>query len=177
MLARMGYEKDTLGRALLTETERRLFDESMPRLRRCLQELSVDEIWHRPNEQTPSVGNLVLHLAGNVNQWIVATLGGAPDVRNRPLEFAERGPLPTSELLGRLEAVMADARKALRAFDPGRLLEKRAVQCFEETGVSILVHVAEHFSYHVGQITYVVKSRKNIDLNYYPEGDLSATRR
>ena len=63
-----------IGEALISECRRRLYDESLPRIRKCLGELTVDEIWARPNEQTVSAGNLVLHLAGNVRQYIVATL-------------------------------------------------------------------------------------------------------
>src|SRR5437773_2009931 len=95
--------------ALLQECKRRLYDESLPRIRTCLSQLSVDEIWARPNEQTVSAGNLVLHLSGNVRQYVIATLGGVPDVRERQAEFEETGPMPTAALLDRLEKSMAEA--------------------------------------------------------------------
>lgn len=162
-----------LGRALLAECRRRLFDESLPRIRTCLAQLSEDEIWARPNEQTVSAGNLVLHLAGNVRQYVVATLGGVPDVRERQKEFDEKGPLPTAELLGRLEKAMADVSAVLDRLDPAGLLQTHRVQGFVESGLSILVHVVEHFSYHTGQIAYIVKSRKNVDLGFYRGKDLN----
>ncbi len=162
-----------LAKALLDEVERRLFKDSLPRIRKCLSLLTPDEIWLRPNRETVSVGNLVLHLAGNVRQNIVAGLGGAPDRRNRPREFAERGPIATAELLRQLETTLEEARQVLETLDPDRLLAVRQVQGFEENAVSILVHVVEHFSYHVGQMTYFVKSRKAVDVGYYAGYELN----
>ncbi len=164
---------EVFGEALVTECRRRLFGEYLPRLRKCLGHLTDDEIWRRPNGNTPSVGNLVLHLCGNARQWIVAGLGGEKDSRERAKEFSERGPIPALELLRRLEETMAEVEIALGGVDPKRLLEVRRVQGFEESGLSILVHVVEHFSYHVGQVTYVVKSLKDIDLAYYAGVDLN----
>jgi uncharacterized damage-inducible protein DinB len=163
-----------LGRALIIECKRRLYDESLPRIRTCLAELTVDEIWSRPNEQTVSAGNLVLHLAGNVRQYIVATLGGVPDVRERQKEFDATGPMPTADLLQRLESAMVDAAAVIDRLDPTKLEETHRVQGFVESGLSILVHVVEHFSYHTGQIAYIVKSRKNVDLGFYRGKNLNA---
>jgi uncharacterized damage-inducible protein DinB len=162
------------GRALIAETKRRLFEESVPRIRKCLAQLGEDEIWHRPNAEVVSAGNLILHLCGNVRQNIVSGLGGAPDERQRDREFSAAGPLPAAELLARLDALMADVDRTLDRLDPESLLEVRRVQGGEETGLSILVHVIEHFSYHVGQITYYVKTKKAVDLGYYAGRDLNA---
>jgi uncharacterized damage-inducible protein DinB len=155
------------GRALLAETRRRLIEESQPRIHKCLALLSEEEIWHRPNGETVSVGNLVLHLCGNVRQYILHALDGAPDVRVRQQEFDEPGPIPAAELLCRLDDVMAEVDAALDRIDPASLLEIRRVQIFDESKLSILVHVVEHFSYHVGQITYFVKSQKALHTGYY----------
>jgi uncharacterized damage-inducible protein DinB len=159
--------------ALIRESKRRLYEESLPRIRTCLGQMSVDEIWARPNEQTVSAGNLVLHLAGNVRQYVIATLGGLPDVRERQSEFDEKGPLPTPELLGCLETTMAEASGVIDRLDSATLLRSHRVQGFVESGLSILVHVVEHFSYHTGQIAYIVKSRKNVDLGFYRGKDLN----
>ena len=164
-----------LGQALVKECHKRLFDESLPRIRKCLARLSEEEVWQRPNENTVSVGNLVLHLCGNVRQWIISGLGGAEDRRDRPLEFSEVGPISTTELLERLEGTMKEAGKILDGLEMETLLEERRVQGFDETGLSILIQVVEHFSYHTGQITYYVKSCKNIDLEYYSGIDLNDT--
>jgi uncharacterized damage-inducible protein DinB len=162
-----------LAAALIQESRRRLFDESLPRIRSCLAQLTVDEIWARPNEQTVSAGNLVLHLSGNVRQYVIATLGGVPDVRERQAEFDAPGPMATPDLLGRLEKTMAEASGVIDRLDPAALLKTYRVQGFVESGLSILVHVVEHFSYHTGQIVYIVKSRKNIDLGFYRGKDLN----
>jgi uncharacterized damage-inducible protein DinB len=164
---------DMFGRALIAECERRLFDESMPRLKQCLSLLSQDEIWFRPNSETVSVGNLVLHLCGNVRQWIISGLGDAPDSRERSKEFSETGPIPTDDLFKRLDETMREVRMVLSKLDANTLLDKRTVQGFQELGISILVHVVEHFSYHVGQVAYFVKSRKAVDLKFYKGVDLN----
>jgi uncharacterized damage-inducible protein DinB len=164
-----------VGQALIADCRRRLFDESLPRLKKCLALLSDEEIWTRPNAETVSAGNLVIHLCGNVRQWIVSRLGGAPDIRQRDAEFSEPGPMPRGKLQERLDTVMDEARQVLARLDPSSLAEPQTVQGFQETGVSILIHVVEHFSYHVGQISYVVKSRKCVDLQYYGGHDLNKT--
>ena len=162
-----------VGAALIRECRRRLFDESMPRIRKCRGQLTVDEIWARPNDQTVSAGNLVLHLAGNVRQYVIATLVGSPDVRERQKEFDATGPMSTADLLAVLEKAMAETSGVLDRIDPSTLLQTHRVQGFVESGLSILVHVVEHFSYHTGQIAYIVKSRKNVDLGFYRGTDLN----
>jgi len=166
---------ELFGRALLAETKRRLFRDSQPRIHRCLAQLTEEEIWYRPNAETVSVGNLVLHLLGNVRQQILSGLCGSPDRRRRQEEFDEKGPIPADELLRRLDALMVEVDQALDKLDPQTLLTVRKVQGYEESGLSILVHVIEHFSYHVGQMTYFVKSRKAIDMGYYAGIDLNVT--
>lgn len=168
-------EAGAFGRALIAEGKRRLFHDSMPRIRRCLGQLTEEEIWFRPNAETVSVGNLVLHLLGNVRQQILSGLCGAPDRRRRQTEFDETGPIPAEELLRRLDELMAEVDQALDRLDPLSLLTVRKVQGYDESGLSILVHVIEHFSYHVGQMTYFVKSRKAVDLGYYAGVDLNVT--
>ena len=154
---------------LVAETKRRLFTEGIPRIEQCLAELSDTDIWYRPNENSNSVGNLVLHLCGNVRQWIVAGLGEAVDTRTRDVEFAEKGPISTEVLFKMLEELENDAEAVLNNLTEEDLIKKHKVQVYQETGVSVLVHVVEHFSYHVGQITYFTKWRKNIDTGYYTE--------
>ena len=167
-----GMSDSFWGKALLAECERRLFDESLPRIRKCLDQLSDEEIWRRPNAETVSVGNLVLHLCGNVRQWICSGLGGEPDHRRRSLEFETPGPLPRKQLLDLLESTLADARRVMDSVDSTTLLDVRPVQVYRESGLSILIHVVEHFSYHTGQITYYVKTLKAVDMGYYDVGKL-----
>lgn len=158
--------------ALMQEVRRRLFDESWPRLKHCLDLLEEEEVWLRPNEHSNSVGNLVLHLCGNARQWIVSGIGGSPDNRCRSEEFEERGPLPKEYLHALLDRLKPDIEQVLKNTREEDLLKTYAVQGFRENGVSVLLHVVEHFSYHVGQVSYFVKARKNLDLGYYAGLDL-----
>ncbi len=164
-----------LPRALINEVKRRIIHESVPRIKQCLGQLSTDEIWHRPNKNVVSVGNLVLHLMGNLRQWVLSGLGGQPDQRQRNREFDHTDPLPATELVQQLDALMTEVDVVLDQLTPADLLTTYRVQGYEETGVAILMHVTEHFSYHTGQITYFVKTRKNVDMKYYGDHDLNQT--
>lgn len=159
---------------MIAEVRRRLLGESLPRLRKCLHELSEEEIWQRPNRHSNSVGNLVLHLCGNVRQWILSGLGKAPDTRRRQQEFDEQGPVARAVLLEKLETTLAEVDQFLNQIQPGDLLAQHDVQVYRETGLTILVHVVEHFSYHVGQVTYVTKAWKDMDMGYYAGVNLEA---
>lgn len=170
-------ESDALVAALRRESKWRLLEESLPRIRKCLGELTEEEIWSRPNEGSNSVGNLVLHLCGNVTQYILSGMGGAADHRERPKEFSERGPIPRAELLSRLERTMVEAGRVIEGIDAANLLKKRVVQGFDYDGMGILIHVVEHFSYHTGQIAYAVKARKGVDLGFYRGINLNQTGR
>ena len=155
------------GAAYLSYCRRRLTEEYLPGILRCLDELSDEEIWWRPHENGNSIGNLVLHLSGNVGQWINSGLGDNPDTRNRKSEFSERGPVPRNELIDRLVTTLRDADATLARFDPSRLLGKRNIQVYEVTCLDALSHVVEHFAQHLGQIIYITKLRKGVDLKFY----------
>lgn len=160
-----------IGNALLREVHDHL-DEGRHRLHKCLGMLSEAQVWHRANTHTASVGNLVLHLCGNIGQWINATLGGQPDHRDRDAEFAENGPIAVAELRIRLDRAIDDALAVIADLTEERLLATYAVQAYVPTGVGILVHVTEHFSYHVGQVTLHTKLLLNVDTGYYAGVDL-----
>jgi uncharacterized damage-inducible protein DinB len=164
-------------RSFTGECRRRLVEESLPRLRTCLSELGEDEIWARPNEASNSMGNLVLHLRGNVGQYVVSGLGGAPDGRDRAAEFSERGPLPKARLLSGLERTLAEAARVIEGLDEARLLARYRIQGYDLDGIGVLVHVVEHFSYHTGQVAYFTKARKGIDLGFYRGVDLARKNR
>jgi uncharacterized damage-inducible protein DinB len=157
---------------LIREIKYRLYNEFMPRIHLCLDQLTDEQVWWRPNETSNSVGNLVLHLAGNVRQWIIAGLGDKPDVRKRQLEFDERKPLPKDDLEELLNSVLAECEPVLNAIGPDDLLKRKPVQVFEESVITILIHVTEHFSYHTGQIAWITKMMTDSDLGFYKEMDL-----
>ena len=155
----------------IEEIKRRLFTECFPRLEQCLQALSEKELWYRPNANSNSVGNISLHLCGNIRQWVIAGLGGHQDVRERQKEVDEQGPIPLEELLGLLTILKKDVAVVLNQTTPKDLIEKRDVQIYQESGLSIL-ELVEHFSYHVGQVTYIVKMLKDVDTGYYAGQEL-----
>lgn len=151
----------------LAEARFHLLQQYLPWLRACLDKLSEEEIWWRPNEKSNSAGNLILHLCGNVRQWIIHGVGGAPDARNRPAEFSERRPIPKAGLLAQLEATLAEADLVLQQVKADDLLQPRVIQGFDQTVLSAIFHVVEHFSYHTGQMIYLTKMRTGEDLKFW----------
>jgi hypothetical protein len=125
---------------------------ALGKIKHCLGQLTDEQVWWRPGPALNSIGNLVLHLCGNVRQWIVAGLGGAADVRDRPAEFSERGPIPREELLSRLEAVVHDAQAVLVRQTARQLLEARCIQGFDVTGLKAIFDSVPHFRGHTQEI-------------------------
>jgi len=155
------------GAAYIAYCRRRLSAEYMPRLLRCLDELGDGDLWWRPHESANSVGNLILHLSGNVEQWINAGLGETGSSRDRAAEFSHRGPIPKTDLVKKISDVMRRADGTLAGFDPSLLMERRKIQVYEVTCLDALSHVVEHFAQHLGQIIYITKLRRGIDLRFY----------
>src|SRR5215510_15345227 len=112
-----------IGREFIVQSRYHLTEDYLPKIERCISLLTGEQIWWRANAESNSIGNLLLHLAGNVRQWIVSGIGGATDVRERDKEFSERGPLPSSELLSRLRAAVEEADRALVTVSPATLVE------------------------------------------------------
>jgi len=141
-------------------------DVYLPRITSCLDLLTPAQIWWRPNEASNSVGNLVLHLTGNVRQWIVSGLGGAPDVRVRDLEFSERRQLSRRALSSGLEEAVREACNVMRALTAQDLKRTHEIQKYSATGLGAAFHVAEHFSHHAGQIILLTKMLGGRDLKF-----------
>jgi uncharacterized damage-inducible protein DinB len=155
------------GSAFLAQSREYLTAHYLPKIRAALAELPESELWWRPHEQANSIGNLLLHLAGNIRQWIVTGVGGAPDIRDRAREFASRDPLTRAELLSRITEAVLEADAVLAATDPASLEERREVQGREASLLAIIYHAVEHFSTHTGQILYITKLRSGRDLGFY----------
>lgn len=155
-----------LARQYLALAEHSLRRHHLPRIEYCLKQLSAKEIWWRPNAASNSAGNLVLHLAGNVRQWIVSGLGRAPDFRRRDEEFAERGPLPRLRLVRDLRAAVNEACRVLRRLSADDLAKIHTIQKLQVTGLNAVQHVVEHFAFHSGQIIFITKQRRNRDLGF-----------
>ena len=151
---------------VIEEARRVLVEVYSPRIAHCLKQLSEEEIWWRPNTASNSVGNLVLHLQGNVRQWIIAGLGGQPDRRDRDREFAETGPIPRRMLLAGLRKTAKEADEVLGNLSKRDLLRRFSVQGYDVTGLQAVCHVAEHFAFHAGQIIFVTKLKCAKDLKF-----------
>ncbi|SNY99866.1 DinB family protein [Flagellimonas pacifica] len=142
-------------------------DESLRMIKICLDKLPEKVIWQEPNESTNSIGNLILHLCGNITQYGIASLKGLEDDRNRDAEFATLSGYSKEELFQKLAETVQMAKKSFTEANREELLEKRSVQGFEFSGIGNIVHVVEHFSYHTGQIALWTKLLKNADLGFY----------
>lgn len=141
--------------------------QSSERVCDCLGRLSAEQIWHRDHAIENSIGNLVLHLSGNVRQWILAGVGGQPDNRDRDWEFATRESLPAEVLAERLSGTVAEADGVLADLAPHTLVEKRSIQVYDVTVLHAITHVLTHFAGHVGQIIWATKHVTGQDLGYY----------
>lgn len=137
------------------------------RIETCVRKLTEEQIWTRRHENENAIGNLVLHLCGNVRQWIICGVGGAEDRRDRDAEFSRRDPLPAEELLTRLRETMDEADRVLENVRPEDLLSMRKIQVYEVTVLHAIYHVAVHFSEHTGQIIWATKGLTGADLAFY----------
>src|SRR3954463_3419219 len=140
-----------------------LVAEYLPKIESCLACLTDEEVWWRANEASNSIGNLLLHLRGNVTQWIVEGVGGRPRVRTRQQEFDERRRIPAMELLAGLRSIVEEADEILGGLDPGTLLTRRSIQDYDVTVLEAIYHVVEHFGMHTGQIILLTKARTGED--------------
>ena len=125
---------------------------ALGKIKHCLGQLTDEQVWWRPRPSLNSIGNLILHLCGNVRQWIVAGLGGGADVRDRHAEFSERGPIPRDELLRRLEAVVDESRAVLARQTARQLLEAWRIQGFDVTGLRASFDSVPHLRGHTQEI-------------------------
>ncbi len=158
---------DAVSRAFIERAIEFLTGDYLPKIERCLEQLNDEQIWWRANEESNSIGNLVLHLCGNARQWIVCGLGFQPDERVRDAEFSRRDPVERAELLHLLRSTLADVESVLRQLKPSTLLEKRKIQGSEVDVLEAVFHVTEHFSMHTGQIIMLTKMLLQKDLRFY----------
>jgi uncharacterized damage-inducible protein DinB len=137
------------------------------RIRTCIEMLPDEHVWTRGEENQNAAGNLLLHLAGNVRQWICAGVGGQPDVRVRDREFSARGEISKQDLLERLETALDNAIGVMEQITPERLVERITVQKYDVTVLEAIGHVVEHFALHTGQIIFLTKALTGEDLGFY----------
>ncbi len=147
----------------------KLFGQFWPRMKECVSPLTPEQVWWRPNDASNSIGNLLLHLDGNVRQWLVASFNKNEDLRNRPAEFAAQSGLPAAELLVRLGATLDEAAKVLDRLTADELLAPYEIQGYHVRGLDAVYQVVEHFGLHYGQIVYITKSLLAKDLGFHKE--------
>ncbi|HEU0175400.1 MAG TPA: DinB family protein [Blastocatellia bacterium] len=143
----------------------RLLEDYFVKIATAIEVLDDEQVWRRPNESSNSVGNLLLHLSGNVRQWIISGVGGAEDLRDRASEFAARGSAPKTELIELAHATLDEADAVLAGIEgecvaansDAPLRRVCRPQAYEVTVFDAIFHVVEHFSYHTGQIVFAAK--------------------
>ena len=138
--------------------------QSCERIGSCFELLTDEQVWFRSGDASNTLGNLALHLTGNVRQWILHGVGGATDTRIRDTEFAASGGMGRTQLVERLKATVEEATAVIRAAD---LTATVRVQNYEQPAVEAIFHVVEHFSYHTGQIAFATKAFTDRDLGFY----------
>ena len=139
----------------------------LSRIRECVGRLSNEQIWMRHGDHENAVGNLMLHLSGNVRQWIISGITGQPDTRIRDREFAARGEVEAAELMDRLEGTVAEAVAVLKGLAPERLMETFQPQKYRVTILEGIYSCVEHFAQHTAQIIFATKLLTGQDLGFY----------
>lgn len=150
-------------------SRQKLREQYWPRLRACVESLTDEQVWWRPNDACNSIGNLILHLNGNVRQWLVASFNRLEDERNRPAEFNERKLISASALLDRLGATIEEASEVLARLTADDLVARYEIQGYNVSGLDAVYQVVEHFGLHYGQIVYITKTLLGADLGFYSE--------
>jgi uncharacterized damage-inducible protein DinB len=158
---------DAVGLAFLEKSRSLLTDDYLPKIEQCLDRLSTSDVWWRPNEASNSIGNLVLHLCGNVTMWIIGGVGALPFERDRQLEFDERRQIPPPDLRNRIRRVVQHADEVMSAVGSEDLLGRRQIQGYDVTALEAIYHVVEHFAMHTGQIIMLSKARVGEDLRLW----------
>jgi hypothetical protein len=141
--------------------------QSLERIETCAGYLSYEQIWTRQSENENSIGNLLLHLQGNVRQWILSGVGGQPDTRQRDPEFAARSGPDAAELLNNLRSTVSEAAQVIRHLAPAKLLDRIQIQGYDVTLMGDIYHVVEHFCGHTFQIILLCKLFTGKDLGFY----------
>jgi uncharacterized damage-inducible protein DinB len=161
----LGVDRDAA--TAMIALSRRYLREYLTKIRLSVSVLDDQVVWARPNEASNSIGNLMLHLAGNARQWIVSGVGGAPDLRDRQREFDQRAPLPVTALIDRLEQTISDVDRVLASLTPGDLHTRRTIQANDVSVLEAIYHVVEHFSMHTGQIILLAKADQPDRVRFY----------
>lgn len=148
-------------------------EESLRMVNIALGKITEEQLWLKPNSSLNSIGNLILHLCGNMTQYGITSLKDIKDKRNRDAEFETDGGLNKQGIFTLLEQTVEEVKSTLTNISTDRLLAHRNVQGFNFSGIGNSIHVVEHFSYHTGQIAFWVKQLNNAPLGFYDGQDLN----
>lgn len=167
----MANESTAVADAFL-EAARSSLRERLRKIRHCTDQLTDEQVWWRPRPEMNSIANILLHLTGNLGQWIVSGVGGSKDIRNRPLEFSDRSMRPKSGLVSGLEEVIAQCEEVLSHVEPGALLETRRIQGFDEQLLGAVFDTLAHLQGHVQEIIHMTRQIKGNDykFDFVPQG-------
>lgn len=146
--------------------------EGMRKIEHCVGQLNDQQVWWRPRQEMNSIANIMLHLSGNLRQWIVAGVGGSKDVRNRPLEFSDRSNRPKSEVIGILKKTVAEADVVLARLKASELLSPRRIQGHDEIVISAILGTIPHFRGHVQEIIHITRQQlgEKYRFDFVPKG-------
>ena len=164
--------EDILCTEFINQSIKRI-NQSTDKITTCMRELDEKDVWFSPNEHLNSIGNLILHLCGNIRQHVISALGGVMDIREREFEFSARKDFTNVELIKKLQETASQAVDIIQNLQREDLLRKRMAQGASYSGVDSIIHVTEHYSYHTGQIILLTKLYKNIDMAFYAGVDLN----
>jgi len=150
---------------------RHTLSHSLAKITHCFEQLDNSAMDWRPFAEQNSLTNLILHLCGNMRQWIIFAAGAGPDVRNRPQEFAERGALPKHDLLARLSAVISEADRVLAGLTEKELIQERRIQGTDTTVLAAIFDSVSHLVGHTHQIVYITRliSREKYRFQWVPK--------
>ena len=149
----------TLDSTLLHLERTRLLDDFPAQIGECLDLMTDDDVWWRPNETANALGNLVLHLAGSNRYYIAYAIGGREIERDRDAEFAARRNPGRLEVVKLWDETVRISREVLESLDPTRLMETTDRTGKSTTIAALLLHASHHTAVHLGQIVWITKMR------------------
>ncbi|MEM8734931.1 MAG: DUF1572 family protein [Planctomycetota bacterium] len=135
----------------------RQLEGGMAKITHCLEQLDDQQIWWRPSESMNSIANLLLHLSGNMRQWLICGLSEIPDQRMRQTEFDDRSLRSKAELRSALESALNESIEQISVQTSSTLMPVRLVQEFEIDGFTVIVDSVGHFCGHVQEIVHLTR--------------------
>jgi hypothetical protein len=156
---------DELHSAIIAQI-RASFQHSLKKIQHCLDQLSDEQLWWRPREEMNSIANLLLHLSGNLGQWIISGVGAKQDVRNRPAEFADRSRRPKAQITSIFRETLAAVDSTIASLKPDELLAPRRIQGYDQTPLSAMLHAMSHFQGHTQEIIHMTRVQLGVQYRF-----------